>query len=70
MGEYELDPAGRRTAQVAGLGVQRPAVGAGLGPLLVGEERFALVPEGDLLDVVEGFDGRVFASAPTAPGTE
>lgn len=70
MSKDQFDAVGTRTAQIAGFGVQRPAVVAGAGLLPVGEEGAAEVAEPDFLDIAEGLDGRVFTPAVSAPNAE
>ncbi len=69
MGQHQLNPVGSDGTQVADLGVQWRTVAA-LGPLRIGEEWFADVTIGRLLNVREVVDCRILAAAFPSPAAE
>jgi RNA polymerase sigma factor (sigma-70 family) len=70
VGQDQLDRAARLDPPVAALGVEGAAVVQAPGPLGIGQERLADVPEPHLLAVAERRDGRVPAGALAPPGAE
>ena len=70
VGEDRLDHAAGLGPPVAALGVQGAAVVRAPGPLGIGQERLADMPEAQLLAIAELRDGRVPADALAPPGAE